>query len=254
MQQIATTGSGFLNSLLLAFNGFMSYIPTLLGALIVLGVGWYISKALALILEKGLFKLGLERAAAHSGLNDFIAKSGTNVTTSHVVAQLLKWMIFLVFIQAATNLLGMPQVSAIITSVVLFVPKLVVAMVIVILGAMLASFLARMVQGMAAEANVGNPVFLANLAKYFVIGLAVISAFSEIDLASVIVNSLFIALIGSVALAVGLAFGLGGRDAANELTRKWLDASKQRASNTGATPPPLRNVSSEVKPKVVVNK
>jgi hypothetical protein len=246
MQQIATTGTGFFNSLLLAFNGFMTFIPTLLGALVVLAIGWYISKLLGSLLEKGLLRLGLERAAAHSGINDFIAKSGatsgTTVTTSHVVAELLKWMIFLVFIQAATNLLGMPQVSAIISSAVLFVPKLIVAVVIVIVGAMLGSFLGRIVQGMATEANVGSPVFLASLAKYLVVGLAVISAFSEIDIAPVIVNSLFIALIGSVALAVGLAFGLGGREAAGELTKKWVG----RVS----TPAPVR----DLKPKVVVNK
>jgi hypothetical protein len=246
MQQIASAGSGFLNSVLLAFNGFMSFIPTLLGALVVLGIGWYISKALASLIEKGLLRLGLERAATHAGITDFIAKSGTAVTTSHVVAQLLKWMIFLVFIQAATNLLGMPQVSAIISGVVFFVPKLIVAMAILIAGAIVGGFLGRIAQGMAAEANVGNPPFLGTLAKSFIIGLASISALSELDIAPVIVNSLFIALIGSVALAVGLAFGLGGREAAHDLTKKWLDSTKR------ATPPPLRDVSADLKPRVVI--
>lgn len=230
MPQVTDTSSNMLSSFSLAFNNFIAFLPTLLGALVVLVVGWIIAGFVARLIEKGLEKVGFERVVARSGVNDVIVKSGASITMSHLVAELVKWMIRLVFIQAAANILGMPQITAIMNSIILFIPRIAVALAIIVLGAYAAGFLARIVQGSLTERKAGNPALFANLTRYAVIGFSVTAALSQLEVAPVVINSVFIALISSIALAVGLSFGLGGQAVAGELTRKWFERGKTVSS------------------------
>ncbi len=240
--QIRTTSDAVWLSFTNALNSFMTFLPALIGALIVLVIGWVISGALARLIEKGLRAIGLERAVHHSGINDFIVRSGTAWTTSKLIAELIKWFIRLIFIQAAANILGMPQITAIINSIILFIPNIVVAMVIIVIGALIAKFLSGLVRGSVSEMGVGNPNLLATLTRYAVIGFAVIAAINQLGIAAVVVNTLFIGFVGAIALAVGLAFGLGGREVAAKITESWYESGKnlavaanQRALDEGVT-------------------
>jgi hypothetical protein len=201
----------------------MGFIPSLIGALIVLVAGWFISGFLARLIARGLNAIGLERAVERSGIGRFIEQSNTRWTMSEIVAALIKWSIFLIFIQAAASLFGMPQVTGIINSVILFIPKLIVALAIIVIGSLLAKFLAGLVRGSLSEMGVGNSGLFAKLTQYAVIGFSIIAAFNQIGIAQTLVNTLLFGLIGSIALALGLAFGLGGREVAAQITRSWYD-------------------------------
>ncbi|HVF86017.1 MAG TPA: mechanosensitive ion channel [Pyrinomonadaceae bacterium] len=224
-----------------ALNRFVSFLPALIGAAIIIIVGWIVSGLLARLIEKALKAIGFERAVEHSGIGDFIKRSGTRLTTSGVIATLIKYFIFLIFVQAAANVLGIPQLTEIINRIILFIPNVVIAMAIIVIGALIARFLSGLVRGSVSELGVGNPNLLATLTQYVVIGFAVIAAIDQLGIAATLVNTLLIGLIGSVALALGLAFGLGGRDVAKEITQKWyegsqslVEAAKQRADEIGA--------------------
>ncbi|MFN2455944.1 MAG: small-conductance mechanosensitive ion channel [Pyrinomonadaceae bacterium] len=229
MIQVRTTSDTLWLSFTNAINSFMSFLPSLLGAIIVLIIGWIISGILARLIEKGLRAVGLERAVHHSGISDFIVRTGTSWTISKIIAELIKWFIRLIFIQAAANILGMPQITAIINSIVLFIPNIVVALVIIVVGALIAKFLAGVVRGSVSEMGVGNPNLLATLTRYAVLGFAIIAAINQLGIAAVVVNTLFIGLVGSIALAVGLAFGLGGRDVAAKITESWYQSGQTMA-------------------------
>jgi Conserved TM helix len=142
---------------------------------------------------------------------------------SEIIAALIKWSIFLIFIQAAASLFGMPQITEIINSVILFIPKLIVALAIIVIGSLIAKFLAGLVRGSLAEMQVGASGLFAKLTQYAVIGFAIVAAFNQIGVAQTVVNTLLIGLIGSMALALGLAFGLGGREVAAQITRSWYN-------------------------------
>jgi hypothetical protein len=206
-----------------ALGAFMSFLPALLGAFIVLIVGWFIATGLARLAERGLRAIGLERAAERSGIGHFIEQSGTRWTVSGIIAALIKWSIFLIFIQAAASALGMTQITAIINSVILFIPRLIVALAIIVLGALLARFLGGMVRGSLSEVGVGSPRVFAKLTQYAIIGFAIVAAFNELGIAETVVNTLLIGLIGALALALGLAFGLGGREVAARITQGWYE-------------------------------
>lgn len=230
------TSEAIVYSLYEALMRFVSFLPALIGALIILVVRWLIAGLLAKLIERGLTAVGLEKAVAHSGIGDFVGKSGTKMTVSGVIATLVKYFVFLIFVQAAANVIGIPQLTEIINRIILFIPNVVVAMAIIVIGSVIAKFLSGLVRSGVSELGVGNPNLLATLTNYIIIGFAVIAAIDQLGIAATLINTLLIGLIGSVALAIGLAFGLGGREVAAQITQKWYessqnlaDAAKQRA-------------------------
>lgn len=220
------TSEAILYSLYNALMRFVSFLPALIGALIILVVGWLISGLLANLTERGLKAVGLEKAVAHSGIGDFVQRSGTKMTVSGIIATLVKYFVFLIFVQAAANVIGIPQLTEIINRIILFIPNVIVAMAIIVVGSVIAKFLAGLVRSSVSELGVGNPNLLATLTSYIVIGFAVIAAIDQLSIAATVVNTLLIGLVGSVALAVGLAFGLGGREVAGQITQKWYNGSQ----------------------------
>jgi hypothetical protein len=223
MNQLRNMGEATWYSFTQALNTFISFLPSLLVALIVLVVGWFIAGSLGRLIARGLRAVGLERAVERSGIGRFIEQSGSRWTMSEIFAALIKWSIFLIFIQAAASLLGMAQITAIINSVILFIPKLIVALAIIVIGSLIARLVAGLVRGSLAEMEVGGAGLFAKLAQYAIIGFAIVAAFNQIGVAQTVVNTLMIGLIGSVALAIGLAFGLGGREVAAQITRSWYN-------------------------------
>jgi hypothetical protein len=223
MNQLRNMGEATWYSFTQALNTFISFLPSLLVAFIVLVVGWVIASFLGRLIARGLNAIGLERAVERSGIGRFMELSGSRWTMSEIIAALIKWSIFLIFIQAAASLLGMAQITAIINSVILFIPKLIVALAIIVIGSLIARFVAGLVRGSLAEMEVGGAGLFAKLAQYAIIGVAIIAAFNQIGVAQTVVNTLLIGLVGSVALALGLAFGLGGREVAAQITRSWYN-------------------------------
>lgn len=227
---IRDTGEAVFYSLRDALMHFVSFLPALIGAVIILIVGWLLSGLLARLIERALRAVGLESAVERSGIGDFVRRSGTRMTISGVIATLVKYFLFLIFVQAAANVLGIPQLTEIINRIILFIPNVVVAMAIIVIGSLIARLLSGLVRSSVSELGVGNPNLLASLTQYIILGFAVVAAIDQLGIAAVLVNTLLIGLIGSVALAVGLAFGLGGRDVAAQITQNWYESSQTLAT------------------------
>jgi hypothetical protein len=217
------TSEAIYYSLTNAFVHFVSFLPALIGAAIILIIGWFVAGLLARLIERALKAIGFE-----SG--DFIRRSGTRLSTSGVIATLVKYFIFLIFVQAAANVLGIPQLTEIINRIILFIPNVVIAMAIIVVGSLIARFLSGLVRSSVSELGVGSPNLLATLTQYIVIGFSVIAAIDQLGIAATLINTLLIGLIGSIALAVGLAFGLGGRDVAAQITQNWYQSSQTLAN------------------------
>ncbi len=117
---------------------------------------------------------------------------------------------------------GLPQVSDVLRQFVLWIPNLIVALIILVIGGLAANALASLVLGAAKGANLTNPELLATISRIGVWGFAIVIAVDQIGVAQNIVNTLFTAVVGALALAIGLAFGLGGRETAGEILKKWF--------------------------------
>lgn len=227
MQTIHNASDAVLVSFTDALSRFFGFIPALIGAIVILIIGWIISGIVARLIERMMVATGFERAVERSGIGGFLARTGTAWTASRVLAELAKWFIRLIFLQAAAQVLGMPQVTAVINNIVLYLPNVFVAVLIVVVGAMLARVVAGLVRGSVSEMGVANPGLFAAIAQYAILGFAAIAALSQLQIASSIVNILFIGIVAALALALGLAFGLGGREVAADMTRSWYEGGKR---------------------------
>jgi hypothetical protein len=222
--QVTTIGDSLLSGLTTGFNSLIGFIPALLGAAIVLVIGWYLSSFVGRLLEKILHAAKLDSAAGRTDVSRYLTVK--DHAASHAVGVLSKWFIFLIFIQAAANVISMPQVTAIINSIILYIPNVIVAMLILIIGALAAKFLSGVVEKSVAGMGAARSRVFSLIANYAVIGFAVIAALNQLGIATALVNTLFIGLIGSLSLAIGLAFGLGGQGVASEITRTWYEEGK----------------------------
>jgi hypothetical protein len=139
----------------------------------------------------------------------------------------------LIVLVTAFDALGLPAVSLVLQQILLWLPNLVVALVVLVIAGLAANALAGLVRGATAESGLGNPELLATIAKVAVWAFAIVIAVNQIGIATTIVNTLFMATVGAIAVAVALAFGLGGRETAAEIVRGWYQRGQQAAPKLG---------------------
>lgn len=140
------------------------------------------------------------------------------------------WFLLLIFLVPAVDALGLTTVSGLLTTLVAYIPNVFVAILVLFLGTLAATFVSDIVRGVTASTNVGNPNVFASIARYAIIAFAALIALEQLQIAPALLNILFTAIVGALALAFGLAFGLGGRETAQRL----LSRSESTASNAAS--------------------
>jgi hypothetical protein len=228
--EVTNWGASLMASLTSAMSLFFAAIPRLIGFIAIIIVGWIVSallaKAIAMVLRKARFNQLAER----SGFADFVSKTGADTDSSGMIASIANWFVRLIVLVVAFDALGLPAVSEVLRDLLLWLPNLAVALVVLVIGGIAANAVSKLVRGATAEADLDNPDFLARLASAAVWAFTVVVAVSQIGVATTLVNTLFMAIVGAFALALGLAFGLGGRDTASEIIRSW---DRRARSNRG---------------------
>lgn len=211
---VRDTGDALRASLAGALNTFLSAIPRVLGFVIVVIIGWVISSLLARAVEALLKAVHFNDLARRSGFADFVEKSGVRDDSSGVIANIVKWFVRLITLVVAFDTLGLPAVSNVLNQLLLWLPNLIVALVVLVIGGLAANALGQLVRGTSAKAGFTNPELLATVTRVAVWSFAIIVAISQLGIATTLIDTLVIGVIGGLSLAFGLAFGLGGRDRA----------------------------------------
>ncbi len=214
------------DSLYSAFTVFMNFIPTLIGGILILAVGWVISSMVARLVERILVTLKLDHASERTGLSQFMVGPHGHFNASYGLAFLSKWFIRILFLQAVANLFNMPQLTTIMNSILMFIPNLAVALLILVAGLYAGQFVSRIVEEATAKAGVTRPGVIALICRYGIVGFSIIAALNHLGVAAVAINILYIGFVASLALALGLAFGLGGQGVAAEVTRNWYHQNR----------------------------
>lgn len=231
---VSNWGQAFLVSITGALMTLLAFLPALIGALILVAIGWWLASIIARVVEGLLNRVGFEHAAERTGISGFISRTGSGtMRASHVIALLVKWFIRLIFLELAAQALHLTAVTALLNSIVLFIPNLVVALIIVLVGVLAAQFVGRLLRGSLSQTGFANAGVLSAVAEYGIIALAVITALTQIGIASMIVTILFAGVVFGLALAAGLAFGLGGRETAAEIWQQTYESSQQAARQMG---------------------
>ncbi|SRR5579883_299586 len=203
-----------------ALNLLLEFIPKLIGFLVILLVGWIVATLVSKGVTYLLRKVGFDRLSERIGLTRLEQRMGVRMDTAGILGTIVYWFLFLIFLVPAADALGVPAVSNILNELIAYIPNVFVAILVLFLGALGGTFVASLVRGATASANMGNPNLYANIARWAVIGFAAIVALEQLKIAPSIMNILFTAIVGGSALAFGLAFGLGGQDTARRLLNR----------------------------------
>jgi len=210
-----------------AFALILSAIPRILGFIIIVAIGWFVSSLLAKGVTGLLRAIRFDDLMRKSGLADFVNKMGTGIDSVGIVSGIVKWIVRVVVLLVAFDALGLPAVSDVMRQLLLWLPNLVVAIFVLFIGGIAARALGNIVRGATAEGGFSNPETLSNVARTAVWSFAVVIAINQLGIATNLINTLFTGFVGALAIALGLAFGLGGRDLASRTLENWYDQAQE---------------------------
>ncbi len=216
-----TTALSFSDRLQDSFDQIYRYVPALLGALVILFAGYLLARLLEKATDRLMRRIRLNDMLERGGVMQAVLRSGSHVNPTRVAATLVFWFVMFTVMLIAANALGLQSLANVFSELVSYIPSVIAAIVIMIVGIVLGSFVGGLIMASAGGLH-GGPT-LARIGKGGVIMLAVFMALQELGIASDIVTTAFAILFGAIALALALAFGLGNRDLAGEVTRDWYN-------------------------------
>src|ERR1043165_8795353 len=205
---------------------------SVLGAAVIIFAGYLAAKFLEGWTDRGLRRVGLNRMLERGGVTQAVARSGTRLNPTRVIANLIFWFVMFVVILIVANVLGLDTLANVMSSLVSYVPSVIAAVVIILVGVVLGGFVEGLIAASAGAVHGGRS--LARVGRVSVILLAVFMALQELGIATEIVTTAFAILFGAIALAMALAFGLGNRELAGEVTREWYERYKRERAETMA--------------------
>lgn len=230
-------GLTFNDSLTGGFDTFFRAIPQILGALVILVIGWIIAGIVGRVVQKLLDKAGADRLTQRAGIDGFLQKAGVkDASAGSVMGFVVKWWIRLIVLEVAIPALGISAITTTLDKIVAFIPSIIAALVIILIGAFLAKLAAEAVRGIAQGAGFSNADALGKITQGTVLVLVFVAALQQVHVAETLVNELLIAVLVAVALAAGLAFGLGGRDVAGKMLSGAYDKGQQATQQLKSAP------------------
>lgn len=198
------------------------YAPTLVGALILLILGYIIAKIVKWGILKLLKAVNFNGLTENVGINDFLRKGNIKKTSSGLVASLFYWIIMFTVLVTFFNNLGLEVVSDLLNKVILFIPNIIVACILLVVGMYLANFVRTIVEAALKNGNVANAEFYGKIARGGVLFFTFAIVLTQLNIGEDIVNTIVQIVLGAFGIALAIAFGFGGRDWAAGVVNKYL--------------------------------
>ena len=197
------------------------YVPAFIGALVIVFAGYLLAK----LLEKGTFRLlrriRLNEVLERGGVMEAVERSGSHLNPAKVIANLVFWLVMFAVMVIASTALGLQSLADVFADLVSYIPSVIAAIVIILVGIVLGGFVGGLIMASAGAMH-GGPA-LSRIGRGGIILLAIFMALQELGIATDIVTTAFAILFGAIALALAMAFGLGNRQLAGEITREWYE-------------------------------
>ena len=210
----------------LGFDQIKAVVPAFFGAVLILVAGYFLARQIERFTDRLLQRLNFNKVAEAGGISEVMGRTGTHLDPIHAVGKLLFWLAMLVVILLASAALGLESINDMFRTMLSYIPALIAAVVIVILGMIIGEFVRAVV--LASAGGVEGVPTLAKLAKAAVVLISVFMAMQQLGVAAELITAAFTLVLGAIALAAGLAFGLGNKDLAGDVTRRWYEAGRLR--------------------------
>jgi hypothetical protein len=192
--------------------------------LIILIVGWIVAKAIRRLVDWLLKTIRFDVLADKAGISEILKKGDLKISAGEVVSSIVYWLIIIMVLVMTVDALGLPKSSDILESLFAYVPKVIAALLVLVVAMFLASFVSGIVRTAAGNANLPKPQVFAGISRWAIIIFAVTISLEQLGIAPLLVTATFNIILGGVCLALALAFGLGGKDAA----AKYLEELRKR--------------------------
>lgn len=201
--------------------GVVAFVPNLVVAIIILILGWLVGALFGRAIWQVFRSLRVDEALRRAGFESFLRRGGINLDSGAFIGGLVKWFVILVFLIGSFNVLGLSQVNAFISDVVLlYLPRVIVAALVLLVGGVVGDITSRVVVTAAKTAEVHSAHFAGTMAKWAIWIFAILVALSQLGIAAGFSQTLFTGAVIAISLALGLSFGLGGQEAASRFIEK----------------------------------
>ena len=215
-----------LDSLKTIWESVVGFLPTFLAALIVFIAGWLIAIFLGKLASKLIKAAKLDSLLVKLGVEKAIAKAKLKLDSGKFFEELVKWFFIIVFLMTATDILGLSQVTLFLSTILLYLPNVIVAAIVLLGAVVISNFMYKVVRASADTAGLSSASAVGTIVRWAILIFGFIIALSQLGIAASLMQTIWIGLIAMLALAGGLAFGLGGKD----LAARTLEKIKQDLS------------------------
>jgi hypothetical protein len=198
------------------------FLPRLMVALGVLVAGWLLAMGARFAVIKGLRAFNFHVLTERAGIDGFLQQGGTERDTTDLFGVIVYWLVILAALIIAFNGLGLTQVTELLTRVVLFLPKVLVALLVLIFGAYFGRFVGQAVTTYMRNAEIADADLLGHAVQYAIVAFVILLAVDHLDVGGGLIQHTFLIMLSGIVLALALAFGLGGRDRAARLLERWF--------------------------------
>jgi len=208
------------SALLSTWESFLLFLPKAIGSLIVFLIGWFISVGFGKLIAEILKKMSFDRIFDRAGWKEALEKAEVRVRPSEFVGGICKWVLVIVFLLASVEILGFVQFAKFISDVVIWLPNLIVAIIIFIVAIILTDIIEKLIRASVKKMDIGYAGFLGTTVRFSIYIFAILAMLLQLGITPTIIQTLVTGFVGMVSLAFGLAFGLGGKEAAADLIKE----------------------------------
>ena len=208
--------------------GTVNYLPNIIGAFVVLVIGLIVAAGLGALVEKILEGVRLDVLLEKMGLKPIFERAGLKLRAAYFFGKLVYWFVIIAFLLAVADSLQLYALSQFLSSILGYLPNIIAAVLIMLAALVLAHFLRRVVTASVMSAKLHSGPFLGTVTWWAIVVFGFLTALTQLNIAAQIIQTIITGFIAMVAIAGGLAFGLGGKDYANHLLNKLKDRTESR--------------------------
>ncbi len=205
----------------------MSFLPSLIGASLVFMIGLAIASGVASLVERVVSALKLDNFLKRVGLEEYAKRANLELNSGYLFGEMVYWFFVLVFFSAAADILKFYVLSNFVKDIITYLPNLIIAILVMTVALIAANLMKKIVKASAMSARVVGESFLSSAAWWVIVTFGLLIALNQLGVAVAIINNLITGLIAMLALAGGLAFGLGGKDFAAQILQKMKDGMEK---------------------------
>jgi hypothetical protein len=205
---------------------FFAFIPVLLGAILIFLLGLILARWAKLLVVKVLSAVKLDLLLRKVGLDVYLQKADVRGKVEVFIGEVVRWLIVLVFFMAGINVLGLTTVAAVLNGILGYIPNIISAVLVLTIGVLLAGLVEGLVKGAVSQVDMRVSRMLSKIASYLVVVVSALAAIGELGIAQSLINTLFIGVVATLSLGIGLALGLGAKDLVAKMLMDWYGSSK----------------------------